>query len=402
MSRTPLHYEPASEKRQTRRGAIVVLVAVMIIVFLASVAFSVDVSYMQLSRTKLRAATDAAARAAGEGLSREQDIDYARQAAKNIAAANHVAGEPLLLDDSDIVFGKSTQLSSGAWGFVPNGQPINAVRVFGRRTREAPSGSVPTFFGRVFNVLDFQPTQSATVVRLDRDICLVLDRSSSMKLYLDDTSGVMSTSDSRFCQPPNMSLSRWGALSIAVQRFIDALDQTPQVEHLALASYAGGSNGASSYTACSYTSPTSQVNCGLAENYSYITSAMSTLSGQKWNGRTNIAAGITSGTQALTSSSARPFAAKTMVLMSDGAANEPGGCGSTGCSQAFNAAINAATQAANQDIIIHTVTYGEANPGLMEDIAEATGGNHYIAPDEASLQDIFEEIALTLPVVFTD
>jgi hypothetical protein len=38
----------------------------------------------------------------------------------------------------------------------------------------------------------------------------------------------------------------------------------------------------------------------------------------------------------------------------------------------------------------------------MEDIAEATGGNHYIAPDEASLQDIFEEIALTLPVVFTD
>jgi hypothetical protein len=274
--------------------------------------------------------------------------------------------------------------------------------VFGRRTREAPSGSVPTFFGRVFNVLDFQPTQSATVVRLDRDICLVLDRSSSMKLYLDDTSGTMSTSDPRFCQPPNMSLSRWGALSIAVQRFIDALDQTPQVEHLALASYAGGSNGAASYTSCNFTSPTSQINCTLAENYSYITSAMSTLSGQKWNGRTNIAAGITSGTQALTSSSARPFAAKTMVLMSDGAANEPGGCGSTGCSQAFNAAINAATQAANQDIIIHTVTYGEANPGLMEDIAEATGGNHYIAPDEAALQDIFEEIALTLPVVFTD
>jgi hypothetical protein len=254
----------------------------------------------------------------------------------------------------------------------------------------------------VFNVMDFQPTQSATVVRLDRDICLVLDRSSSMKLYLDDTSGTMSTNDSRFCQPPNMSLSRWGALSVAVQRFITALNETPQVEHLALASYAGGNNGATSYNACSFTSPTSQVNCGLASNFSAITSSMTTLSGQKWNGRTNIAAGITSGTQALTSASARPFAAKTMVLMSDGAANEPGGCGATGCSQAFNAAVNAANQAASHDIIIHTVTYGEANPGLMEDIAEATGGNHYIAPDEASLQDIFEEIALTLPVVLTD
>jgi hypothetical protein len=401
MSRA-LHKKPDSDEQKSRRGAIVVLVALMIIVFLASVAFSVDVSYMQLTRTKLRSATDAAARAAGEGLSREQDLDYARQAAKDIAAANHVGGEPLLLEDSDIVFGKSTQMSSGAWGFVPNGQPINAVRVFGRRTREAPSGSVPTFFGRVFNVLDFQPTQAATVVRLDRDICLVLDRSSSMKLYLDDTSGTMSTSDSRFCQPPNMSLSRWGALSVAVQRFISALNQTPQVEHLSLASYAGGNNGASSYAACSFTSPTSQINCALSENLSNVSSAMSSLAGQKWNGRTNIAAGITRGTEALTSASARPFAAKTMVLMSDGAANEPGGCGSAGCAQAFNAAVNAAVQAASQDIIIHTVTYGEANPGLMEDIAEATGGNHYIAPDEASLQDIFEEIALTLPVVFTD
>src|SRR3990172_10722331 len=90
---------------KTRRGAIVVLAALMMIVFLASVAFSVDVAYMQLTKMKLRAATDAAARAAGEGLSRAQDTDYARQAAKDIAAANLVAGQPLLLDDSDIIFG---------------------------------------------------------------------------------------------------------------------------------------------------------------------------------------------------------------------------------------------------------------------------------------------------------
>ncbi len=48
----------------------------MMIVFLATVAFSVDVAYMQLSKVQLRTATDAAARAAGESLSREQDLDY--------------------------------------------------------------------------------------------------------------------------------------------------------------------------------------------------------------------------------------------------------------------------------------------------------------------------------------
>ena len=385
MNRTQPQPEHGARAPESRRGAIVVLVALMIIVFLASVAFSVDVSYMQLTKTKLRSATDAAARAAGEGLSREQNIEYARQAAKNVAAANLVAGEPLLLDDSDIVFGKSTQQASGAWAFTPGGQPINAVRVFGKRTRDSRSGSVPVFFGRVFNVFDFEPTQSATVVRLDRDICLVVDRSSSMKLYLTDSQATMSTGDPRFCQPPNMSQSRWGALSVAVGRFINALATTPQTEHVALVSYA------SSGTWCSFSNNASDVNCPLSENHAAVTSAMATLSSRKFNGATNIEAGINRGIQALTNPSlARPYAAKTMVLMSDGHYTQG------------QAPRLVAPAAAGQDILIHTISFGEADQEEMQAIADATGGNHYHAPDAQTLQDIFEEIALTLPVVFTD
>ncbi|MEX2092872.1 MAG: VWA domain-containing protein [Pirellulales bacterium] len=368
----------------TRRGAIVVLAALMMIVFLASVAFSVDVAYMQLTKIKLRSATDAAARAAGEGLSRAQDTDYARQAAKDVAAANLVGGEPLLLDDADVIFGNSSQQGSGAWAFTPNGQPINAVRVNGRRTREAPSGSVPIFFGRVFNVFDFQPIQAATVVRLDRDICIVVDRSSSMKLFLTDTAPTMSTGDSRFCQPPNMAQSRWGALSIGIDRFVDALDTTPQSEFVGLVSFG------SAYTACSYSNTASDINCPLSANSAVVTSAMSTLSTKKFNGMTNIGAGITKGIEVLTGPSARPYAAKTMVLMSDGAYT------------AGTRPSLVAPQAAAQDIIIHTITYGEADPAEMKAISDATGGNNYIAPNAQALQDAFEEIALTLPVVFTD
>jgi len=369
---------------RTRRGAIVVLAALMMIVFLASVAFSVDVAYMQLTKIKLRSATDAAARAAGEGLSRAQDINYARQAAKDIAAANLVAGDPLLLDDSDIVFGNSSQQGSGAWAFTPGGQPINAVRVNGRRTREAPSGSVPIFFGKVFNVFDFQPVQSATVVRLDRDICLVVDRSSSMKLYLTDTAPTMSTGDPRFCQPPNMTQSRWGALSVAVDRFINALATTPQSEFVALVSY--GSN----YTACSVSNNSSDINKALTADHAQVLSAMATISAKKFNGATNIGAGINRGVQVLTSASARPYAAKTMVLMSDGHYTE-------GTRPSL-----VAPSAAAADIIIHSISFGEADKAEMKAIADATGGNYYHAPDAAALQDIFEEIALTLPVVFTD
>ncbi len=384
MNATRKQHATRNQWLGTRRGAIVVLAALMMIVFLASVAFSVDVAYMQLTKIKLRSATDAAARAAGEGLSRAQDIGYARQAAKDVAAANLVAGQPLLLDDSDVVFGNSEQQGSGAWLFTPGAAPINAVRVNGRRTRDAPSGSVPIFFGRVFNVFDFQPVQAATVVRLDRDICIVVDRSSSMKLYLTDPGGLMSTGDSRFCQPPNMSLSRWAPCRSASIGLSTRSTPRPSRSTSALVSFA------SSYTACSYTNNASDINCNLSENNSAVTSAMASLSTKKWNGATDIGAGITKGIQVLTGPNARPYAAKTMVLMSDGAYNQG------------SVPHVVAAQAAAKDIIIHTITYGEADPVEMKAIADATGGNNYVAPNAQALQDAFEEIALTLPVVFTD
>jgi Ca-activated chloride channel homolog len=376
----------AASVDEGRRGAISVLVCLLIVVFLASVVLSVDVAYMQLCRTRLRSATDAAARAAGEALSREQDLDASRQAAKDIAQANLVAGEPLVLDDSDIVFGHSDQQQSGAWDFDPEGEPINAVRVNGRRTRTSPSGSINTLFGRFFNVFDFEPTQLATVVRLDRDICLVVDRSSSMKLYLTDTAPTMSTSDSRFCQPPNMSLTRWGALSVAFDAFVDALDTTPQHEFVGLVSYA------SDYSACSHTNHAADINQVLSENHSDAVAAMAAISNSKFNGATDISAGILKGIQVLTDPDhARPFAAKTMVLMTDGFYT------------VGTAPHLVAPQAAANDIVIHVVTFGaDTDEDEMRAVADATGGNYYHAPDAQALRDAFEEIALTLPVMFTD
>ena len=70
-----------------------VLIALLLIVLIVTVVFSVDVAYMQLTRTQLRSASDAAARAAAECLSRTQDVDQAREAAKTIASRNLVAND---------------------------------------------------------------------------------------------------------------------------------------------------------------------------------------------------------------------------------------------------------------------------------------------------------------------
>ena len=97
-------------------------------------------------------------------------------------------------------------------------------------------------------------------MRLDRDICVVVDRSSSMKLYLTDSAPTMSTSDSRFCQPPHPLLSRWSALADAVDEFVSAVDTTPQTEYVALVSYA------SHYSSCGHSNNHSDIDLDLTVN----------------------------------------------------------------------------------------------------------------------------------------
>ena len=361
------------------------LVAIVTVIFIAGAAFSVDVAYMQHSRSKLRAATDASARAAGEAFSRLQSLPAARQAAKNVGLVNEVAGAPLLLADSDIVEGNTVFHGSGQWTFTPHGTPTNSIRVNGRRTAGSLSGAVPLFFGRALGVYDFQPEMQATVVRLDRDICLVVDRSSSMKLDINSTAETMGLGDPRICQPP-LSDSRWAVLEAAVGGFVAALASTPQSEFVALASYS------SDFTRCGFTNHAADINQVLDNDQSLITAAMSGISATTFNGMTDIAAGIDAGVTVLTDAGlARPFAAKTMILFTDGHAT------------AGRRPRDAAADAAVEKITIHTITFGNgANEPQMQEVAEITGGRHYHAPDAATLHAIFQEIAFTLPVIITE
>jgi Flp pilus assembly protein TadG/uncharacterized protein YegL len=334
--------------RPRRRGAMLILIAAAMVVFMACVVFSVDVAYMHLARTQLRSATDAAARAAGEALSRTQDLNQARQAAKDVAAANLVAGKPLILGDEDIVFGNSRVASGSAWTFTAGGTPTNSARVYGRRTRDSASGSISTLFGRVFGVFDFQPQQQSVVTRLDRDVCVVVDRSGSMQG------------------------GRWTALVQAVLAFDQEISGTPQIEQVGLVSYASDS----------------RVDQTMTTDVSQIDSELQNI----WvNGLTNIEAGLQTGTTMLTDpNQTRPYAAKTMILMTDGNVTAGG------------SPVPAAQAAAGQGIVIHTITFGaDADRALMSQVAQATGGKHYHAPDAATLQAVFREIALTLPVVLT-
>jgi Flp pilus assembly protein TadG len=370
-------------RRLTRRGAMLVLIAVCLPLCIIMAGFAINVAWMQLVRAELRTATDSASRAAAKELSLSQSTDVARARAKDAASRNKVAGAPLKLADADIEFGNSSQATElSKFVFTAGGKKPNAVRVTGQRTKGSLGGPVDMLLTGMFTTKQFQPKELAVSTQMDRDICLVVDRSGSMMWTL--AGGSQLPSGAPDCGPPDPTRSRWGALNIALEAFLLELDKTAQDEHVALVSYS------SNITQCGFTYKISDINSDLVSNYDAIRTVMKTLSSKPVKGSTAISAGIDDGIKVLTGKKIRPFAVKTMIVMTDGIHNlgpEP---------------VLSAQNAAKKDIVIHTITFSDdADIKRMEAVAAATGGRHFHAPTAEDLAKIFKEIASTLPVMLT-
>ncbi len=365
-----------------RRGAMMVLIAICLPLLVIMAAIAVDVAWMQLARTELRTATDSAARAGAKELSLKQNVSAARSKAQAVAARNLVAGDPLLLANGDIQVGKSTQIGTGRFTFTDGGEKPNAVRVTGNRKSGSTSGSVDLLFSKVLGVKEFEPTRVATSSQLDRDICLVVDRSGSMMWTLTSDNYPKGT---KACDEPHPTQSRWGALATSVDAFLDELSSTVQDERVALVSYS------SNTTECKNTYKISTIDSDLVSDYDVVRSEMNRISSKPVKGATAISAGLDNGIKVLTGKKTRPFAVKTIVLMTDGVHNlgkEP---------------IESAKVAAKSDITIHTITFSDnADIKRMKAIAAATGGKHFHATTQSELSTIFREIAATLPVLTTE
>lgn len=366
--------------RRRRRGAMVTLVGFMMIIVIVVGGMAVDIAYVQLVNMQLRKAADASAHAAAEALARTQDEQSGIDAAKAIALQNTVMGSGLALQDADIELGR-VYYYNGAWQFNGGVALPNAARI---NTEVRPNGYI-TMFGSIAGVDNIHVQQSATAAHVTRDICLVLDRSGSMAW---DLSGInWSYPPGRdYCTDPHPSHSRWAAMMTAVDVFIDELEATQQEEKLALVTYSSRSNN------CDRRVSSSDINEWLTFNYQNVESDLDWLSRRPIIGGTAISAGIDDAVEVLTDSSrTRRFADKMIVLLTDGHENSG------------RSSLNAADDAASENITIHTITFSSgADEDRMEEVAERTGGEHFHAPDEEALIAIFQEIARGIPIVMTE
>lgn len=332
-----------------RRGAMLVLLCVMMFAFVAIVAFSVDVAYMNLVKTELRTATDAASKAASENLARTQNIASATARGIEIANENLVANRRLQLSSADFEFGRSDLQPSGAFVFQRNGTPINSVRVTGQRTSGSLSGSVGLFFGRVMGVSAFEPVETCTSTYIQRDIVLVLDRSGSM---LDD--------------------NKFRDLRNAVRLFVNIMKDSPVEERIGLASY----------------STDASEDIALTTDLDLITTRVDSM---VFSGLTNISGGLDSGRRIIANGRSPMFVEKTIILMTDGLQNRG------------RAARLAARDAFGEGSTIHSITFGrDADRRAMQDVANIGKGRYYHASNGTELESVFRNIALTLTSIITE
>lgn len=349
-------------------------IAVVLPVLVLFLGFSVDLAYMQSVRMETRAAVDAAARAGAATLSKSGSPRAAESEAIRVAAANRVGGQALTIGAQHIEFGRNERGSGGRWTFRPGASPPNAIRI---DSAEAADASL--FFGRLTGNTTFHPTAATTAGFVNIDICLVLDRSTSMKVAVNSDEEGLFTSDPRFCQPPD-GVSRWAALDAAVKVFTKTLGESAVSEQVAIATYSSALDP--SLFGCGVSESPSSLDVRLTTDMSSVDATVDRLSSSVWNGNTFVESGMRTGLDELINgSSARHLADRFLIVMTDGNQNE-------GDAEA------AAASAAAAGVTVHTITFSEyANQELMKGVASRGGGSHYHADTPEQLREVFRQLA---------
>jgi hypothetical protein len=147
---------------ESRRGSIIVLSAVMMIVLFAVVAFAIDIGYLVQIRTEFQRTADACAIAA---VLRIPDQSEAISAAKSVAHQNKGKEGPEL-EVEDIVLGRWDRETAT---FTPTTTKPNAVQVDIARTAEK-NGSISLFFGHMLGT-DKADIDCTAIAMYDRGPC---------------------------------------------------------------------------------------------------------------------------------------------------------------------------------------------------------------------------------------
>jgi hypothetical protein len=315
---------------------------------------------MILLRAEVQNAVDSGALAAGLVLQADPDaISEAETAARTYIQQNRAGVLAKISEDAiDVERGR---FDSEKNVFTATSESPNAVRVFARQDDQ------PFMFARVFGQKTFGAPASA-VASGDKpmDIMMVLDLSGSMA-----------------------DQGRIEALRNAAPTFVDVIEKFEGGDKIGVmglaadpSQYDPKNRGHAGVEYQSGLHPSNDHYVGVLEatltkNFNQLrNTALSSknLEAGKYTNYTGTGAAMADAAHYLTyGGEARENVYKAIVLMSDGHANKPSSDGP-------GYARKMASYAAGLDVMVYTISLGnDADLGLMQDIANITGGEHFDA-----------------------
>lgn len=368
----------ATQCHAKRKGATLVIIAVLLPMLMVLAAFAINVSHIESVRTEVQVATDAAARAAAREYLVTRDKNLALDAARDMLSRNPVNGFVVPIEFGDLEFGTGQRISAGDRYTFTNTGDGNAVRLTTHSFADGSDGIEPVFPFISFTLV--KPRLTAVSTQGVIDVALVVDRSGSMA-YASDEPAVYppvpaAAPDGWDFGQPVPPDARWLDLVSAVDVFIDELNISATEEHLSLTVY----------------NDTRTRLRDLSSNYSPVATEMNIISNSFDLGGTNIGGGMLEGMDSLVDSAhARDDASRVIVVLTDGVHNigtDP---------------VSAAKTAAKSGVTVFTVTFSdEADQAQMKSAAEAGGGEHFHAVDGIQLREVFRDIARSLPSLLTE
>ena len=363
----------------SNRGAVIILVALALVVLMAFASLAVDSAFFLTVHSDLRRTADAAALASASGLVVGQA--EARQRASRFAQLNEVLETPVSLADQQIEF--------GAWDaandlLLPSSAP-NASRVRIRLGENTTPAGPRSFFGTLAGTGRTEVIAASSTAALGtRSIVLTLDRSGSMA---DDGAN------------PEQPLTD---TKLAAQNFLTRLRNFPiNGDRVGLVFY----------------NDVAQIQQPLTDNFSLVTTAIgNATSGPSASGWTNIAAALCRARSEINSPRAGNRGARVVILLSDGKTNtrvNPSTCTTAGPAGIDNGqppgnlaeqqALSQARALGGDGVVVYTISLGNAtNRPLMTQMAQETGGRHYMAPTSDDLDEVFEQIAAQIPIALVE
>ncbi len=383
-----------SQRQERRRGAVVVLCALLLTVVMIGIAFSVDIAYMQLARTELQAANDAAAKAAAVALAQGKNSNQTKQAAIDAAARNTVAGRSLKINTNNISLGGLKTNTGGSWQFVEGQTPLMAAKIDVNMTTGSPSGSIPLFFAPLLGTNDYAPKNTAIAGFVQNAIVLCLDRSHSMCFDMSGVDWVYPPTATAwplaYVAPP-VTGSRWLSLTSSVSTFLDVLDQYNHAPPVGMVTWGSDVSASTWYGVKIPKFNAVDIDVKIATSTeAKIKASLNTRGLKMIQGSTNMSAGMVSARDLLANYTPTLPVNRVMILVTDGEWN-----------QGTDPVTTAATLAA-KNIKCHTIGLLTNDPGnVLQQISTITGGKSYQVMDQAGLEAAFREIASELPIVLT-